>query len=344
MKNDEVAEIVDLCRKIDEMAYRAYGQFARSAKANDLRKFWLDMAEDEKSHIDFWRRARALADEMPLPPVFDHPAKVKADLETILPKATALLARGRKVAGRNDSFLTAYRLEFYVLHPAFGTLFRLLRDLAGPPNPEDAYEAHINRLLAMIVSHRGDSPEMDLLAEALHHLWRESRNLAKEASQDPLTGLLNRRGFFPMAVQLVFLAQRQQTTVGVMMMDIDQFKEVNDTHGHLQGDRVLQNIGRIIQAKIRKADLGGRYGGEEFIVLMPDTDERAVVAIAERIRGAVAAARPEGIEVTLSIGVAAGKIDADADRELQRLISRADANLYRAKEKGRNFVWADGKE
>jgi len=344
MKKDEVAEIVDLCRKIDEMAYRAYEEFARSAKVDDLRKFWLDMAEDEKSHIDFWIRVQALADEMPLPPVFDHPAKVKAELETIMPKAAVILARGRELPGRGDAFLTAYRLEFYVLHPAFETLFHLLRDLAGPPNPEDAYEAHINRLLAMIASHREDTLEMELLGEALQHLWQENRNLARQASQDLLTGLLNRRGFLSMAIQLAYLAQRQGTTAGVMMLDIDQFKKLNDTHGHPQGDRVLQAIGQIIQSKIRKADLGGRYGGEEFIVLMPDTDERAVVTIAERIRQAVEAAKPEGIEVTLSIGVAAGRLDSDAERELQKLIGRADTNLYRAKEKGRNFVWADSNE
>lgn len=344
MKKDEVAEIVDLCRKIDEMAYRAYEEFARSAETDDLRKFWLDMAEDERSHIDFWKRVQALADEIPLPPVFENPAKVKAELETIVPKATAILARGRESSGRGDAFLTAYRLEFYVLHPAFGTLFHLLRDLVGPPHPQDEYEGHINRLLAMIASHREDTPEMELLAEALQHLWQENKNLAKQASQDLLTGLLNRRGFISMATQLAYLAQRQGTTVGVMMLDIDQFKKLNDTHGHLQGDRVLQAIGRIIQSKIRKADLGGRYGGDEFIVLMPDTDEDAVVAIAERIRQGVAAANQEGIEVTLSIGVAAGRLGPDAERELQKLINRADANLYRAKEKGRNFVWADSKE
>jgi diguanylate cyclase (GGDEF)-like protein len=344
MKKDEVAEIVGLCRTIDEMAYQAYGEFARSAKGDDLRKFWLDMSEDERSHIDFWKRVETMADEMPLPPVFDNPEKVKAEMEMIVPKATAILARSREVMGRGDAILTAYRLEFYLLHPAFETLFHLLRELAGPPNPQDEYERHINRLLAMIASRQEDTPEMELLAEALQHLWQENKNLAKQASQDLLTGLLSRRGFLSMATQLGYLAQRQRTTVGVMMLDIDQFKKLNDTHGHPQGDRVLQAIGRIIQSKIRKADLGGRYGGEEFIVLMPDTDEGAVVTIAERIRQAVAGAKPEGIEVTLSIGVASGRLDSDADRELQKLISRADTNLYKAKEKGRNFVWADSME
>jgi diguanylate cyclase (GGDEF)-like protein len=157
------------------------------------------------------------------------------------------------------------------------------------------------------------------------------------AVTDVLTGVHNRRRFTELASQYLSVAVRNGRPLAVMMLDIDHFKKVNDTYGHSSGDDVIRAVAEALQSQIRGSDLLGRYGGEEFVVLLSElhTDPWEV---AERLRTTVAdasVANPVGpIRVTISIGVAQLKPDDD----LVRLITRADEALYRAKDNGRNQV------
>jgi diguanylate cyclase (GGDEF)-like protein len=125
------------------------------------------------------------------------------------------------------------------------------------------------------------------------------------------------------------------------MCDIDHFKRVNDTYGHPAGDGVLREVSRRIVACVRRADIALRYGGEEFMLILPQTDANLLVAIGEKIRQAVSAtpvdmgAAGVRLPLTISVGVAAFRADSDSG---ETLIARADAALYRAKEGGRNRV------
>jgi two-component system cell cycle response regulator len=137
--------------------------------------------------------------------------------------------------------------------------------------------------------------------------------------------------------------ERARDTDGVfavMMIDLDKFKTINDRFGHDAGDAVLKEFSRRLQENIRGVDLVARFGGEEFFVAMPDVDQAAAAAAAERIRRAVEGAPvplPDGgeVEVTVSIGVA---IATAADSDSEAIIKRADCALYRSKETGRNRV------
>jgi diguanylate cyclase len=124
------------------------------------------------------------------------------------------------------------------------------------------------------------------------------------------------------------------------MIDLDHFKMVNDTHGHLVGDRVLQQLGDLLRRQVRSVDVVARYGGEEFVVVLPETDKEGGAVFAERIRVAVAehdfSDASDKLEVTVSIGVAGTPGDDIAFPE--ELLQQADTALYRAKEKGRNQV------
>jgi diguanylate cyclase (GGDEF)-like protein len=158
------------------------------------------------------------------------------------------------------------------------------------------------------------------------------------ATSDPLTGIFNRRGLFERAERDLQLAQRRASPVSVAIFDLDHFKRINDTCGHGEGDRVLHEIGSVLKSTVRATDLFGRIGGEEFMVVMPDTPPEEAVRVADRIRVALSAVvfagRPPA-PVTASFGVAGTPIGGGS---LDSLQSAADAALYRAKRSGRDRV------
>ncbi|MDB5585889.1 MAG: PleD family two-component system response regulator [Devosia sp.] len=163
------------------------------------------------------------------------------------------------------------------------------------------------------------------------------------AVTDDMTGLYNRRYFDRHLGVMLGKAQAQERDMAVMLLDIDHFKSVNDTHGHDIGDAVLKEFSLRLKRNIRGVDLACRFGGEEFVVLMPDTDFGQAEAVAERVREAVAdrgfevgTARP--LTVTVSVGVTLQESLADTP---ETLIKRADVALYRAKREGRNRVVFD---
>ena len=161
------------------------------------------------------------------------------------------------------------------------------------------------------------------------------------ALRDPLTGSFNRRAFYPLFQKESDRSRRLGAGLAVIFFDIDHFKRLNDAHGHETGDRVLEQLARRVQHTLREHDLLFRWGGEEFLVLLPHSTGRDAVAVAERIRLAVAdeplvrSGVPHPIRVTLSLGVAAAEsLPADAGT----LIARADAATYLAKYNGRDRV------
>ena len=174
----------------------------------------------------------------------------------------------------------------------------------------------------------------------LMHKERADEETSRLATTDPLTGVFNRRTFIELAEQELARARRAGTPLSLMMLDLDHFKKVNDTYGHLTGDEVLVSFTRLVRDCVRRGDLVVRYGGEEFCVLLPGTTPSAATALAERIRAAAAAteltAKP--FRTTVSIGLTA--YTGDVDTSVGELLARADEALYRAKDEGRNRVVA----
>lgn len=163
--------------------------------------------------------------------------------------------------------------------------------------------------------------------------------LEQLAAIDELTGIYNRRYFFAVGDRELKRARRYRRPLSVIMLDIDHFKRVNDTYGHAAGDRVLRAVAECCRKGIREIDILGRYGGEEFGILVQEADVSSAKAIAERLRECVisspVAVDHRSVAVTVSLGVAQMSDDVD---DLAMLISRADAALYRAKQLGRNRV------
>lgn len=169
---------------------------------------------------------------------------------------------------------------------------------------------------------------------------RADENNRRLAALDPLTGVANRRAAIAALDRDVARAVRTRESIAVMMVDIDHFKRVNDQHGHPVGDHVLCNVVNVLRERLRSQDLVSRYGGEEFLVVLPDTDLTGAHQLARHLCESVSSARyrHEGkdISVTLSIGVFGGRLEPGDSWDM--LISAADRALYRAKELGRNRV------
>lgn len=158
--------------------------------------------------------------------------------------------------------------------------------------------------------------------------------LAELATTDPLTGLANRRQLDDALDRMAAEAKRYHQPLSVVLVDLDHFKAVNDEHGHEMGDLVLVEAAARLAGAVRAADLAGRWGGEEFLVICPHTDHRAAWTLAERCRHAIAEAAVADIEVTASLGVAT----LDATDDVRSLVRRADLALYAAKSAGRDRV------
>jgi len=168
---------------------------------------------------------------------------------------------------------------------------------------------------------------------------RLMEHLRENALRDAMTGLYNRRFLEEYVGTLVAGSQRRKSAFSVLMLDLDFFKQVNDTHGHEIGDKVLKALAAILMRSVRAADIAVRYGGEEFLLVLTDAGAEAAIAVAEKIRGEVEATKiplPGGIlQKTISIGVAVYPSDSDT---FWQVVKFADVALYKAKATGRNRV------
>jgi diguanylate cyclase (GGDEF)-like protein len=172
----------------------------------------------------------------------------------------------------------------------------------------------------------------------LDQLAEKSALLEQLASTDQLTGILNRRAIMDALTRESSRAERYGLPLSVLMADIDYFKAVNDTHGHAAGDDVLAGVARHLAATVRDSDFAGRFGGEEFLIILPHQDAHGAVLAAERLRTAVAQTPmgQPGLKVTLSIGVGTFR-----EGKMDEMLARADGALYEAKRGGRNRTVAD---
>jgi len=181
-----------------------------------------------------------------------------------------------------------------------------------------------------------------LLAALIVRQVARMKRLREIASTDPLTGVANRRSIEQLGEEAIVRARSTNQQLSALVLDVDHFKKVNDGHGHLTGDQVLARIASTFRGALRQFDLLGRTGGEEFLVVLPDTGPAGAEAIAERLRDSIETMDcsdiAEGLRTTVSIGIATL---CDSDDGLRELVARADAALYRAKHDGRNRIVVD---
>jgi hemerythrin len=237
-----------------------------------------------------------------------------------------LMARQIEAVRQGKSAAEAYRSEEQESRTSTDLLLRAVKSLLLQISSRNRQLAELNETLEKRVRER----TLDLTAA--------NRKLQELASTDGLTGALNRRVFMEEAGNMLQLARRYDRPLALLMIDADHFKRINDTHGHHAGDKVLVQISRTMQQSLRGTDRIGRIGGEEFAVLLPETDQNQAADLAERLLKNIRAisiqvetAHP--IRVTVSIGIA-NLLPQTAN--IGALLSQADAALYRAKTSGRD--------
>ncbi|MDQ6950887.1 MAG: diguanylate cyclase [Mariprofundales bacterium] len=192
--------------------------------------------------------------------------------------------------------------------------------------------AHIPELQSAIAAHMA-------VATPVIESKRLMQSLKESSLRDAMTGLYNRRFLEEFTTNLTASVARRKSTLGILMLDVDWFKKVNDEHGHDIGDHVLKSLSEIIVREVRESDIVVRYGGEEFIALLPDTTEEGMMQTAERIRASMAGSAVQTshgpLKKTISIGCSVFPVDADG---FWQCIKYSDVALYAAKDGGRNKV------
>jgi len=248
---------------------------------------------------------------------------------------SALYAQARVtwgLEGRELAVRSVIAVPFAIERGHAGVFFlRRTRDEAPLTTEDAAFAAAVVRAGVAVVQR----------AQTIESTRAANARLEALATTDPLTQVLNRRALVERLAHEMERARHGDRSVALLMIDLDHFKRVNDTHGHLVGDDVLRDVARLLLTEARGADAVARYGGEEFLVILPDTDDDGAEVFAERVRERVERHEFHGrddaeLRLTASIGVAtfpAARIDTVED-----LFARADAALYRAKADGRNRV------
>jgi len=324
---------------MDELAVRLYSEFSKKSENSDLQKFWSKMSREESMHVDCWADLLELVKEKAMPQIFYHPEVTLKELEINYNKINELLKHSTASKGLTEKFVLAFRLEFYILHPAIERLWHFYGIIRKDKyNPAQDYEDHLHKFIAGMRKFGAVTIELEALGETVERMWLNAKNMAQEANFDELTKILNRRGFFNTMMSLAYLAKRNDFYSAVLMIDIDHFKRVNDTFGHQTGDEVLKDVAGIIKLNIRASDILGRFGGEEFIVFLPQVEKECILPIGEKIRKSIQDDTAGKVPVTASIGAAATEISGIVEEEIDSLIARADEYLYEAKKKGRNQV------
>jgi diguanylate cyclase (GGDEF)-like protein len=211
-----------------------------------------------------------------------------------------------------------------------GTVFMILLATLGV-NPAATVHNPVPVITTLALLGAVVSIVLALETAELHH--------RDEAILDPLTGLLNRHALMPRFIELSHQARLSQQPVCMVLCDVDGFKAINDEYGHDRGDAVLRDVAYELRKRLRSFELVYRLGGEEFLIVLPGLNGEAGLEVAERLRTAVEQVRPQGIPITISLGLSAGcgeEVDYDT------LFRAADAALYDAKRAGRNRVVTAG--
>lgn len=334
MREHTLDDILTICLDLDVITKAVYERFAEEKFSPAMTEFWEDVIKDETAHIHFWETAIRLNRQGDLFVIDNLPRKYRRLLA--MRRTLSRLQRSFQDYGSPEKeLLHAYRTELYLFDPAFISTLQTVSSISGKISRQ--YENHTMKFIHAMrcFGDKKSSTTVDVLGEILNNLYEVNQRLFRESVTDPLTELLNRRGFFNTALPFLALAERNRYLCAVLMIDLDNFKQVNDKYGHPMGDRVLKSVSALLKSSIRRSDIPGRYGGEEFILLCHAVKQNELENLCERIRSNVET--KSGIQtkvpVTISIG---GVISKIGETGLQKMVDAADENLLAAKAAGKN--------
>ena len=330
-------EILEMCVELDRTACRVYEQLAEAcAQDQDLHAVFSNMSAEEAHHVKWWADLIVAWEDGLVPDIVDE--------HDLLDRLLAI--RTEVLATLSDDFTDlsvdqmldlAGRMEFFMLDPVFGELTELMQP-GGKIDVREAYSRHVLRIIDAIERRHSEKGLAVFLARVLQRAFRDQQRLAALAMLDQLTNLYNRRGFLGHLNQWLSWSARYGRPVSLALIDVDHFKTINDTLGHPAGDEALVAVASAINSAIRRSDIVGRFGGDEFVVLAPETDVGELALLMERINEAVGQTplMAGGEPVILSVSVGGAWAPGGVEVSAQAITAAADSSLYEAKASGRN--------
>jgi diguanylate cyclase (GGDEF)-like protein len=340
-ENREISEILKICLLLELEVFNLYKKFEESSSTPELRNFWNNVAEGKRKRVLFWEKALSLTEADILPDFFEDLEDIQDKLEKLRLNINELTVNIGDLSNNYEILAIAYKLEFLMMDPPLSTMFQLLGTINGVKSADCKYENPMTAFVNELLKHGEKIPQsVEFMEETIHSLLRDNKRLASESNIDILTGVHNRKGFFNAINPILHLAFRKKINVAIIIADIDDFKDVNFTYGHLGGDEALKNVASVIHSTMRKSDIIGRYGGGEFIIYADCMDLAGGNVLAERIRKNVETETKVslGFKLTLSLGVASGQIGQTVENDIMVLMKKADDNLLKAKSSGKNKV------
>lgn len=334
-------EVLESCVRVDELAEKAYLDMQRRSTDAAIAEFCRTMAAEEHMHIAWWRDLLEAWEEGMLPDVWSASESALQGLRDTIAELERLTVDDPTPLTPQEILTRSARIEFFALDPAFAELLELAEPGVARSRHE-SYSSHVERLVVALEAAFPPESLQGFLAAVLRRSQRENQALSRYATHDPLTGLGNRRALAAQIQQWASWAARYGSAVSVLMIDVDEFKVINDAWGHTVGDQVLLAITSAICSSIRAADLVARYGGDEFVLMAPELEPDGAIALGDRIARVVRELKvPTGAgayaSVTVSIGIATLFDPPDSEpRALDTILAAADRSLYAAKRDGRD--------
>jgi len=317
-------------------AATTYAALADACADEEVKLTFQRMGAEEISHVGWWTELLDAWQEGLVPDVADE-SSILGRLRELAEEIEMLMPSDFSELSTDQMLDLAAHLEFFMLDPVFGELLDLVNPGASTEHHE-AYSRHVMRLVSCIESRHSRTDLAHFLARVLARSFSDQQRLAALAMHDPLTGLYNRRGFYGYVRQWASWSTRYGHPLGVLLVDIDRFKSINDTFGHPRGDDALRAVSAALCQAVRTSDVVGRYGGDEFAILAPETDADELALLMNRIvdtvSSAVFAFGDSDIRLSVSVGgsLARGALPITPEQ----LLAAADHSLYEAKEAGRD--------
>jgi diguanylate cyclase (GGDEF)-like protein len=337
-------KILELCIEVDELARDLYASFAVACPDPDLAETFRVMSGEEAEHVGWWVSLVEQWDRGLLPDLFAQNELVAEDMRTVLSDVQDIRPDAAEGLSTVRMLEVAAELEFFMLDPVFGDLL----DLSGPATAtrhREQYQEHLIRIVNAI----DRAPDADglstFLARVLSRTWEHARlHQGSAAIHDDLTGMVSRQALMQHMKPWTAWTARYGRPLAIMLVDIDRLGDVNEMYGQRVGDRILSEVGDSIRSSMRESDLVARYGGDEFIALMPEAGAEDVRLVSERILTLVRALSvPSESVARLPVSVSIGAVVVNDPKEsparpIEEILAAADTALHEAKSAGRDQV------
>ncbi len=334
-------DMLESCIAMDTFAQNTYAAMSDECKDAELALVFSLMSTEEESHVGWWRDLIKAWDQGLVPDIVNETDVVEQHMRSLLEDLErALPAGGLKDLTTDEMLDLAGRIEFIMLDPIFGEFMDLMEP-GGAMNHKQAYSLHLDRIVGAIEMFYSRGETARFLAQVLRRAWRDNLALAAFSNRDPLTTLYNRRGMLTHLSQWVSWAQRYDRPLAIALVDVDNFRHVNESHGHAMGDMALRVIADALRKTVRGSDLVARYGGDEFAIVAPETDSEELTRLLERIVETVRETNltdwdGSPITLTVSVGAAIASGHQLIDPGVDRILAAADGSLCAAKAEGKN--------